>query len=268
VIGGTAAQAGQGGRRQADTGILGPAHHQRRKFSGGNRRGADVRKVDLRESIGFAHGRGQQDVTNKELRNVGPSMATSCATRQARRVSSTTTCCRWTWAMGHAGVPAGCARQPGRAVPLPARACRRQGSVWTALCACASALQDPADAREAVQRYAAQAVDPARGMVSSCAVGARRWRCLPAWRAAKMASHRRAAGRFRVHGANVPEAERARAGEVLVRILNGCCSSWRSSRAKAGGSRWNPGDKFTLAFMTQAVLALRCAVVPGAHGFS
>jgi cytochrome c biogenesis protein len=55
---------------------------------------------------------------------------------------------------------------------------------------------------------------------------------------------------------NVPEAERPRAGEVLVRILNGVLFELaQMTRAEAGKPALDPSDR-TQAFMTQAVLAL------------
>jgi cytochrome c biogenesis protein len=56
--------------------------------------------------------------------------------------------------------------------------------------------------------------------------------------------------------ANLPEAERARAGEVLVRILNGVLFELaQMTRESAGLAALAPSEK-TQAFMTQAVLAL------------
>jgi cytochrome c biogenesis protein len=56
--------------------------------------------------------------------------------------------------------------------------------------------------------------------------------------------------------ANLPEAERARAGEVLVRILNGCLFELaQMTREQAGLQPLEPSEK-TQGFMTQAVLAL------------
>ena len=55
---------------------------------------------------------------------------------------------------------------------------------------------------------------------------------------------------------NVPEAERPRAGEVLVRILNGSLFELAQlTRERAGLTPLQPGPA-TLAFMSQAVLAL------------
>jgi cytochrome c biogenesis protein len=55
---------------------------------------------------------------------------------------------------------------------------------------------------------------------------------------------------------NVPEAERERAGEVLLRILNGTCSSCCSSAASVPACRPCRATSTSSTFMTQAVLAL------------
>jgi cytochrome c biogenesis protein len=56
--------------------------------------------------------------------------------------------------------------------------------------------------------------------------------------------------------ANVPEAERNRAGEVLIRILNGTLFELTQlARERAGLKVLAPSEK-TQSFMTQAVLAL------------
>jgi cytochrome c biogenesis protein len=56
--------------------------------------------------------------------------------------------------------------------------------------------------------------------------------------------------------ANVPEAERARAGEVLVRILNGALFELAQQSRERAGLAPLPRDDKTQAFMAQSVLAL------------
>jgi cytochrome c biogenesis protein len=56
--------------------------------------------------------------------------------------------------------------------------------------------------------------------------------------------------------AKVPEAERTRAGEVLVRILNGTLLELAQLSREKAGLQPLPRDERTQAFMTQAVLAL------------
>jgi len=61
--------------------------------------------------------------------------------------------------------------------------------------------------------------------------------------------------------ANVPEAERARAGEVLVRILNGTLFELAQLSRQRAGLPPLPQDDATRGFMTQAVLSLSDAQV-------
>src|SRR5690606_37040226 len=56
--------------------------------------------------------------------------------------------------------------------------------------------------------------------------------------------------------ANVPLAERERAGEVLIRILNGALFELVQLTRSQAGLAPLPQDEATRAFMTQAVLAL------------
>jgi cytochrome c biogenesis protein len=54
---------------------------------------------------------------------------------------------------------------------------------------------------------------------------------------------------------NVPQAERARAGEMLVRILNGVLYELEALAREQAGAKPMPAEQVP-AFMTQAVLAL------------
>ena len=56
--------------------------------------------------------------------------------------------------------------------------------------------------------------------------------------------------------ANVPEAERNRAGEVLVRILNGVLFELTAMTREQAGLKPLPQDEKTQAFMSQMVLSL------------
>ena len=67
--------------------------------------------------------------------------------------------------------------------------------------------------------------------------------------------------------ANVPEAERERAGAVLVRILNDVLFEVLNLSREQAGLAALPGDEKSQAFLTQAVLALSDAYLyPGAGG--
>lgn len=112
----------------------------------------------------------------------------------------------------------------------------------------------------AVRRYAARATDPARPELGQ-QLQASAARALSLFAGAEAAPK----GGAPVSGlqaisdfmeANVPDDERARAGEVLVRILNGSLFELlQLSRERAGLKPLEPNER-TQAFMSQAVLAL------------
>ncbi len=81
----------------------------------------DVRKVDLRDSIEARLGAGHKTATEKNLRNVGPSIGYKLrdAAGQAREFQNYMVPVEME--DGAARVPAGGARKPGRTLPLPAR---------------------------------------------------------------------------------------------------------------------------------------------------
>jgi cytochrome c biogenesis protein len=120
------------------------------------------------------------------------------------------------------------------------------------------ALQDRPMRELAVQRYAARAVDPARpDMVEALKGSARKALDLFAGvegKDGKPTSGLQAVVEFM--DANVPEAERARAGEVLVRILNGALFELDTVAREKAGVKPLDGGAFTQQFMTQAVLSL------------
>jgi cytochrome c biogenesis protein len=120
-----------------------------------------------------------------------------------------------------------------------------------------AALQDPAARALAVQRFVRASVDVSRPEL-------RQPLELSAGRAVELF----AGGKENVAGqaglqaisdfmeANVPQADRDRASEVLIRILNGVLFELAQiTREHAGLPRLLPGEK-TQAFMTQAVLTL------------
>jgi cytochrome c biogenesis protein len=123
------------------------------------------------------------------------------------------------------------------------------------------ALLDPAMREEAVKRYAKKATDPAKpGLTEQLAASANRALTMfagagtPSGPNGKPVAGLQAISDFME--ANLPEAERAKAGEVLVRILNGCLFELtQMAREKAGLPPLAPSEK-TQGFMTQAVLAL------------
>ena len=221
--------------------------------------GADPRRVDLRESIESRLGAGHKTVTKKELRNVGPSVTYKLrdAAGQAREYHNYMLPVE----MGE-GVPVfllGLRETPQesfRYLRLPAD---EKGEL-DGFVRLRDALADPALRDLAVRRYAARATDPARPELGAQLVAsAARAMSLfagvePPAPGAKQTSGLQAVSDFME--ANVPADERARAGEVLVRILNGSLFELlQITRERAGLKPLEPDDR-TQAFMSQAVLAL------------
>jgi cytochrome c biogenesis protein len=110
----------------------------------------------------------------------------------------------------------------------------------------------------AVKRYVAKATDPAKPeMAQQLSISA--GRALNLFAGAETVAGKESAGLQAIADfmeSAVPPAEREKAGEVLVRILNGVLFELAQlSREKAGLKPLEPDEK-TQAFMTQAVVAL------------
>ncbi|MES2186573.1 MAG: cytochrome c biogenesis protein ResB [Pseudomonadota bacterium] len=221
----------------------------------------DVRKVDLRQAIDSRLGAANKTVTQKVLRNVGPSITYRLrdAAGQAREFHNYMLPVE----MGE-GVPVflmgmrSATDDQFRYLRLPAD---ENGSLDGFL-RLRSALSDPARREAAVQRYAAAAVDPARPELGQqlAASASRALALFAGDPAAAEGSPQRAGGLQAISDfmeTNVPVAERARAGEVLVRILNGVLFELlQQTRHDAGRPALASTDTKAQAFMTQAVLSL------------
>jgi len=217
----------------------------------------DVRKVDLRDAVTERLGAGHKTVTKKELRNVGPSITYKLrdAAGQAREFHNY----MLPLDMG-AGVPVfllGVRDTPAEAFRYLRAPADEQGSLQGFL-GLRAALDDPALRERAVQRYVARAVDPARPELAR-QLSASALRALGLFAGSEAVKGRATGGLQAVADfleANVPDGERDRAGEVLIRILNGVLFELDGlAREGAGLKPLEPGEK-TQAFMTQAVLAL------------
>jgi cytochrome c biogenesis protein len=131
-----------------------------------------------------------------------------------------------------------------------------------------SALADPVMRAEAVRRYGAMAVEPGKPeLTQALEASAQRAIALfsgeeklpplkdvPAGQDAQIRGGLPAVSAFLE--ANVPEAERERASEVLVRILNGTLFELAQIGREKAGLAPLPRDDATQQFMSRAVLSL------------
>jgi cytochrome c biogenesis protein len=237
-------------------------------FGGDGASGVDVRKVDLRESIDSRLGAANKTLTKKNLRNVGPSISYKLrdAAGQAREFHNYMLPVDAgdgipVFLLGVRETPS----EPFRYLRVPAD---EQGSM-DEFVRMRSALDDPAMRELAVKNYAVKAVEGQRPELSQQlqASAARALGLFAGAEAPKGDSGEKGGAKGGANGGglqavadfietNVPEAERAKAGEVLIRILNGSLYELAQvARTKAGLKPLEPGEKVQ-GFMTQSVLAL------------
>ncbi|WP_296509269.1 cytochrome c biogenesis protein ResB [Rhodoferax sp.] len=213
----------------------------------------DVRGVDLRASLDAQLGAANKPKDGKTLRNIGPSYSYKLRDQagQAREFNNYMLPVdlgdgQMVFLLGMRESPADSFRY----LRIPADA---EGSLDGFLRA-SRALSDPAMRQEAVRRYAIKAIDSKRDdLVSQLAGSANRALTLFA------GAEGRGAGLQAISDfieANVPEAERNKAGEVLVRILNGVLFELMQMTREQAGLKLLPADAVTQQFMTQSVLAL------------
>lgn len=224
--------------------------------------GTDVRKVDLRRTLDSHMGAANNTGQTKELRNVGPSISYKLrdAAGQAREYNNY----MLPVDMGKGTVPVfllGARDDPAapfRYLRVPAD----ENSSIDGFVRLRRALSDPKAREQAVERYVKQVVPTGRAeLAAQLQQSAERALTLFAGTGepADLVT-----GEF--HGGlpaiskfmkdNVPAAERSRAGEVLVRILNGTLFELAQLTRERAGLAPLKSDEHTLEFMTQAVLAL------------
>jgi cytochrome c biogenesis protein len=236
----------------------------------------DVRKVDLRQAIDSRMGAANKTRTNKELRKVGPSVGYKLrdGAGQAREYQNYMLPVRMddnpdstaVFLLGVRETPI----EPFQYLRVPAD---QESSMQTFLNVRA-ALADVRQRDEAVRRYVRQAIaadrpDLAAQLTASAsrALGlfAGAESVAPAISpqtvstAAAANSSPTSAGLQAISDfmeMNVPEAERGRAGEVLVRILNGVLFELVSMSREQAGLPPMAQDEKTQNFMSQAVLSL------------
>ncbi len=236
--------------------------------SGATDSGADVRKVDLRQAIESRLGAGHKTSTDKELRNIGPSVSYKLRDEagQAREFNNYMLPVdmdgQRVFLLGARDTPA----EAFRYLRVPADA---QDSM-DGFMRMRAALADADMRRKAVNRYTMQAVEgQSAQMAQALSVSAQRAIDLFAGvdpMLKELPQPRDASGNTVALGGlqavsafmetNVPEAEREKAGEVLLRILNGTLFELLQLSQEKAGQPSVPRDDKTAAFMTQAVLSL------------
>ena len=221
--------------------------------------GADVRKVDLGAALEARLGAANKLGANKQLRNVGPSITYKLrdSAGQAKEFHNY----MHPIDMGDGGVPVyllGVRENLAdnfRYLRVPVD---DQGGMQGFL-DLRRALADPKQRAAAVQRYAAQVIDPARpDLGEQLRQSARRVLDLFATQGVD-AQGQPAGGLPAISAfmqANVPEAERERASAVLIRILNGVLFELAQLQRSHAGLPALDDSETTRQFMTQAVLSL------------
>jgi cytochrome c biogenesis protein len=219
--------------------------------------GTDVRKVDLVSRLDQHLGSGARVPGDKTLQNIGPSVGYKLrdASGQAREFNNYMNPVTLD---GQRVFLAGVRENPNesfRYLRIPAdENDSLQG--WLRLRA---ALSDGGLRDEAVSRYVAQAAPADKpDLASQLAISAQRTLALfagsePA-RAGTPLGGLQAVSDFLE--ANVPEAERARTTEVLIRIMNGVLFELSNLARERAGMKPMLPDESTQAYMTQAVLSL------------
>ena len=234
----------------------------------GDAEGGEVGKpaASLTQAIESRLGSGHKTTSQKTLRNVGPSITYRLrdAAGQAREFHNY----MQPVALGREGEPPvfllgvrESQAETFRYLRLPAD---DQGSLDGFL-RLNAALQDPALRTEAARRYAAHAASGGKpelvaqlassaGRAVNLFAGAESPTGAAAAAAAKPVAGLQALSEFME--ANIPEAERARAGEMVVRILNGTLYELAQLAQQRAGMPALPSNDRTRAFLSQSVLAL------------
>lgn len=220
--------------------------------------GVDVRKVDLASQLSEHMGSGDKAGERKNLRNVGPSVSFKLrdAAGQAREFMNYMQPIELD---GQRVFMAGVRENPAepmRFLRIPAD----ENDSTTGWLRMRAALADPALRAAAVQRYVALALPANRPDLAPQLAGSA-GHALAVFAGAESAKPgTRAIGGLQGISdfieTSVPAAERERASEVLIRIVNGTLFELLNlSRERAGLSDL-PTDEATRRFMTQAVLSL------------
>jgi cytochrome c biogenesis protein len=228
--------------------------------------GVDVRKVDLRTSIESRLGSGHKTVTEKKLRNVGPSITYKLRDAAGQAVEYHNYMLPMDldgarmFLMGMREMPS----EPFRYLRVPADTQDSMGDFVRLR----AALADPEMRAQAVRRYAVTAVEKDKPELAE-ALQASAGRAIGLFAGAEEVAVETAVGaqsRGSVKGGlqavsafletNVPEPERERASDVLVRILNGTLLELMQISRESAGLPPLERNETTQRFMTTAVISL------------
>ncbi len=231
----------------------------------GDAPGTDVRKVDLHKSIEARLGAANKTTTQKELRNVGPSVSYKLrdASGQAREYQNYMLPVKMDEVAENPPMfLLGVRENPSDSFQYLRIPADPESSMETFI-RLRAALANPALREQAVKRYARLAVGTDRPELTQQLTESA-LRALTLFAGAEPAGApsgqpKPVAGLQAISDfmeANVPEAERNRAGEVLVRILNGVLFELTAMTREQAGLKPLPQDDNTRAFMSQMVLSL------------
>jgi cytochrome c biogenesis protein len=227
--------------------------------------GADVRAVDLRSSIESRLGAGHKTVTEKKLRNVGPSISYKLRDAAGQAVEYHNYMLPMDldgarmYLLGMRETPS----EPFRYLRIPAD----EKDSLDGFVRLRQALNDPALREQAIQRYAVTAVEGGKPELAQ-ALQSSATRALGLFAGAEPAPvpPGMPADAPAIKGglpavsafieSNVSEAERERASDVLVRILNGTLFELLQVSRERAGLPPAVRDEQTQRYMTGLVMAL------------
>jgi len=246
-------------------------------FAGQAGTATDVRKVDLREAVESRLGAAHKTVTEKALRNVGPSITYKLRDSAGQAVEYHNYMLpveldgQRVFLLGLRETP----QEAFRYLRVPVD----DNDSMQGFARLRAALDDAQMRDAAVRRYVAQAVEGGRPDLAE-ALNASASRALALFAGAEAApvaatngaadsaanGAANGAAKAEVRGGlqavsafletSVPEAERERASEVLVRILNGTLFELLQLSRERAGLAPLPRDEAVQRFMTQAVISL------------
>lgn len=227
--------------------------------------GADVRSVDLRSALERQLGAGHKVNGEKTLRNVGPSFSYKLRDAAGQAVEYNNYMLpvdmdgSRVYLLGMRETPS----EPFRYLRVPAD----ENDSLDGFSRLRTALADPAQRELAISRYATSAVEGGKPELSQ-ALQQSASRALGLFAGAEIMPAK--PGDPPIMGglpavsafleANVPEAERERASDVLVRILNGTLFELLQISRESAGLKPLPMGEDTAQFMRAAVIALSDAL--------